>query len=407
MRIIATLFIIFGCNQFNLNAQCNPSDTQADYDALMAFYQSMDGENWLINDGWTAGASGDSCNPCDHNGSPWFGITCQNNRVICLDMDGVDDCLFFWSEDIVGNNLQGAIPSEIGQLDKLVLLSLVQNSVTGNIPNEIGQLVDLQNLSIGDNLISGVIPTTIGQLTKLRIIYASNNELVGQIPSEIGNLKNLFGLFIAVNNLSGRIPAEIGEMISLSQIILAVNELSGPIPPELSDLNNLNFINVSFNNLSGCYDLDLKDLCNIDYNFFSNPLLPWQGDFMRWCNGEEQVGAPCEGDGIFSTEEYIQDDCRCLPNDLNSTSDLTDKNELLLFPNPTANKLNVDWSGKEIVESQISIHNSIGQKIELPLQKKSLEMGITIETTSLLNGIYFLCLQTGDQTITKKFIVTR
>lgn len=81
-----------------------------DYDVFIVFYNSIDGVNWMINIGWVDGVVGMDCDLC-----LWYGVICDgNNRVICLDLDGGDECVFLI---INGNNLMGILLLEIGVLD--------------------------------------------------------------------------------------------------------------------------------------------------------------------------------------------------------------------------------------------------------------------------------------------------
>jgi len=51
---------------------------------------------------------------------------------------------------VVGKNtISGGIPSEIGELDSLVVLNAGSNNFSGNIPTEFGNLAELQNFDVG------------------------------------------------------------------------------------------------------------------------------------------------------------------------------------------------------------------------------------------------------------------
>jgi len=47
------------------------------------------------------------------------------------------------------------------------------------------------------------------------------------------------------------------------------------------------------------------------YNFSNNPQLPWLGDFTRFCDGENQIGAVCEDGDSNTIDDQIQEDCSC------------------------------------------------------------------------------------------------
>ena len=58
---------------------CNPP--HPDYESLMQLYNATNGANWSTNTGWIEGAAGESCNPCDWMGEPWFGINCDQTNA--------------------------------------------------------------------------------------------------------------------------------------------------------------------------------------------------------------------------------------------------------------------------------------------------------------------------------------
>ena len=80
--------------------------------ALIALYNSTNGNNWLSRDGWL-GAPGTECT--------WDGVACdaQGTHVTYLDLHD--------------NQLSGIIPPEIGNLSKLWYLDLSDNQLTGTL----------------------------------------------------------------------------------------------------------------------------------------------------------------------------------------------------------------------------------------------------------------------------------
>ena len=352
---------------------CESSD-HPDYEALIALYQSTQGENWTNNEGWLQGAQGTSCDPCNYNGAPWYGVTCAGNRVSEIRLG--DE---FTGE---GNNLTGEIPEELFQLDQLRVLFLDNNSLSGNIDSAIHNLNRLESLSLSSNDYSGEILQDWGELdrltylvlsrnnfTKLPQVYpsnvqifrASNNLLVDTIPSSLWSSEFLFELDLSGNELSGELSEDICTSNSIFVVNLSNNRLSGSLPeniscvPELNLSNNnlsgslpellfinssLSILNLSNNNLSGplpeldlsdseliqvrlnnndfagCFPVDYEPLCNTNFSFFrvtGNPKLPYQGDIGQFCNAPSaQIGANCD-DGDNETEsDVIQENCDCL-----------------------------------------------------------------------------------------------
>jgi len=109
------IFLCFLLSFNHIEAQCD----HPDYDALMQFYESTQGDSWFNNFGWNQGANEVSCNPCDLNGSPWPFVYCTGNRVTSLLFDQ--------------NNLQGEIPDI--QMDALKELAVSQNPGIVSIPD--------------------------------------------------------------------------------------------------------------------------------------------------------------------------------------------------------------------------------------------------------------------------------
>lgn len=82
----------------------------------------------------------------------------------------------------------------------VVELNLSGNNLTGALPSEIGKLVKLEILNVSDNPMTG-IPAEIGQLSKLRILNYADNQITG-LPNELGKLQNLELFDLSGNNPS-------------------------------------------------------------------------------------------------------------------------------------------------------------------------------------------------------------
>jgi len=109
--------------------------------------------------------------------------------------------------------------------------------------NTEGQIIELAMAF--SNLIS--IPSEIGQLTKLIILDLRNNEL-SELPPEIGQLTNLTKLILGRNQLTS-LPPEIGELTNLTGLSLIGNQLTA-IPPEIGFLLKLEFLDISNNDFN-------------------------------------------------------------------------------------------------------------------------------------------------------------
>ncbi len=216
--------------------------------ALVALYNATDGPNWARNANWLTGPL-----------NSWQGITLDaEGRVVTV--------------ALASNQLNGTLPPEIGQLERVQNLRLQINALSGPIPSEIGDLADLEILSLFLNELSGEIPPEIGQLGQLTSLGLGENQLSGEIPAQLGQLENLLQLDINGNQISGPLPAELGGLVTLESLVINNNPLSGPIPLSFVALTALNTFRYAG-----------TDLC-----------APEDAAFQKWLSGVDTV----EGTGV-------------------------------------------------------------------------------------------------------------
>ncbi|KAM7466090.1 hypothetical protein LguiB_013652 [Lonicera macranthoides] len=181
----------------------------------------------------------------------------------------IDDC-----------QLHGNIPSSIGNLHELVVLSFEINHLTGPIPHSIGKLNKLQELYLGANRLSGELPSSLGNLTLLEVLFLGRNNMSGSIPSSLGNCSKLLLLDICTNELSGSIPQEILSLSSIAiSFNLSHNGLTGFLEPEIGNMGNLVEFDVSSNRLSGLLPSSLSkclslEWLHLDRNSFEGDIPP-------------------------------------------------------------------------------------------------------------------------------------
>ncbi|XP_077215209.1 LRR receptor-like serine/threonine-protein kinase EFR [Tasmannia lanceolata] len=163
------------------------------------------------------------------------------------------------------NHFGGALPSSIVNLStELHDLVLDRNQIFGSIPSQIGNLFNLQLLSIYETMVTGIIPTSIGKLQSMQQLDLSVNSLSGQIPSSIGNLSGLLYLFLQENHLEGTIPVNLRNCHSLLQLSFAQNNLHGTIPKQFISISSLSIgLNLSLNFFTGSLPLEVGSLTNL------------------------------------------------------------------------------------------------------------------------------------------------
>ena len=161
--------------------------------ALMALYNSTGGPQWEENTCWGS----------DIHISQWYGVECRPPHVVSIDMKRVNNLGLY-----IGNNLDGPLPSELGDLKELERLSLPWNHITGNLPASMGNLVKLTELDLSSNAIEGSIPDSFNNLFRLRLSNCNlgGNRLSGPIPSKFTTDPRWIGLPIP------DLRTDIGEM---------------------------------------------------------------------------------------------------------------------------------------------------------------------------------------------------
>ena len=162
------------------------------------------------------------------------------------------------------NLLTGPIPESLGRLTYLHTLALADNDLSGSIPVGLGGLGQLRYLSLGGNALTGSVPSQLGSLGSLQNLYLGQNALTGGIPSELGGLGKLEVLYLHGNGLTGAIPTELGGLSRLEELALRQNALTGSVPPELEGLSKLVYLTLSGNNLTGCVPPGLRSISDHD-----------------------------------------------------------------------------------------------------------------------------------------------
>ena len=208
---------------------------------LSALYTATGGDNWTRNDNWDI-----TTVPSEEELATWYGVALSEGRLIEL--------------FLLHNNLTGALPAELGNLQNLIFVSLQHNSLSGDILPELGSLRQLHVLNLSGNSLTGTIPSEFGNLRQLKVLNLSGNSVTGMIPPQLGNLQRLGELQLSGNSLTGDIPPDIGKLQHLRILNARDNTLAGVIPPEFGNLQQLKVLNLSGNSLTGSIPPELGNL---------------------------------------------------------------------------------------------------------------------------------------------------
>ncbi|GLT38425.1 hypothetical protein SLA2020_126780 [Shorea laevis] len=152
-------------------------------------------------------------------------------------------------------NLEGSVPTSIGNLSQLTYLKLYSNNFNGQIPTSLANLTQLTFLDLSYNQFSGPIPPWIFTLPLLQYLSLNNNQFQGQInqfqQNSLTNLTQLTCLYLYNNQFFGPIPASIGNLSQLTYLSLSFNNFNGQTPSSLANLIQLTFLDLSYNQFSG------------------------------------------------------------------------------------------------------------------------------------------------------------
>ncbi|CAB83146.1 leucine-rich repeat protein LRP-like [Arabidopsis thaliana] len=99
-------------------------------------------------------------------------------KTFTLSVTHITFCFESYSE-LYKNEIQGTIPSELGNLKSLISLDLYNNNLTGKIPSSLGKLKRLN-----ENRLTGPIPRELTVISSLKVVDVSGNDLCGTIPVE-------------------------------------------------------------------------------------------------------------------------------------------------------------------------------------------------------------------------------
>lgn len=214
--------------------------------ALVAYYQSTNGDQWIDNSGWLQ-------DPVAF----WIGVRTVSEvspgewRVTEIDMprDNMTqpgpfppemkdlEHVWFWKSDV--NLHSGAIPPEIAQMPRLEELLIRTNVLTGDVPwEDFAQQPTIQEFRVRQNYLTGEMPAMLGgngQWPVLRRIFLDGNLIAGQIPEVHPDLISLNQIYFHNLRLTGPIP-DYSHLPAVEFYRIANNNLdAGPFPEFISN----------------------------------------------------------------------------------------------------------------------------------------------------------------------------
>ncbi|CAN6852607.1 unnamed protein product [Brassica oleracea] len=150
------------------------------------------------------------------------------------------------------NELQGNLPSSMGEMKNISFMDLSHNNFSGELPRSLFTgCVSLQILQLSHNQLGGHIFPGQTNLTSLIVLRMDNNLFTGEIGTGLLTFINLSVLDASNNRLTGAIPSWIPEESHMIMLLLSNNQLEGTLPPSLLAVYHLEFLDLSGNLLSG------------------------------------------------------------------------------------------------------------------------------------------------------------
>lgn len=108
----------------------------------MALYEATNGSN--LTNSW-------NLNDLVHT---WYSLVIIEDGVVEINLPN--------------NNLEGALPQQLGDLVHLKKIDFYRNKINGSIPISIGNLKNLRQLNLGFNQLSSIMPDTLSQSLSIR-----------------------------------------------------------------------------------------------------------------------------------------------------------------------------------------------------------------------------------------------
>lgn len=185
-------------------------------ETLMAFFNAMDGPNWIHKDYWGT----------DVDWEDWEGVTFEKTTgKIGLTFAGV--------------GLKGEIPDCIGDFGDMLYSFQVINEtdLTGTFPASFAKLTSLEHLTIATTSMTS-LRDVFANMKSLRHVQVFNNEMMaGPMPLTIGDSPVLENLFVNSNRLTGELQASWARL-GVGHFAFTNNCLTGKIPQTFLELDN-------------------------------------------------------------------------------------------------------------------------------------------------------------------------
>ena len=170
----------------------------AEYSALLAFYDSTHGDGWSNHDNWLT------------EGTPWYGVTVNDGHVTDLTLES--------------NHLSGTLPASLSGLSNLHSLVLNSNLLSGPIPPELATLRNLNGLCLASNQFICEVPAWIADMPDLQHLDLGYN---GFWSDDAGVRARLDAIDLGWQTTQTVAPTGVGvKVIGLSKVAVWWDQIS-------------------------------------------------------------------------------------------------------------------------------------------------------------------------------------
>lgn len=258
LAVTVCTLLMFAINQ-NLQAQDEETRTVAEEDslALVAYYESTNGDQWVDNSGWL-----------EEPVAFWVGV----------DGDAIEEVSDgewrITSIDMPRNNMTvpGPFPDELANMDYVTFWKSDVNLHSGGI-EVFSEMERLSELLIRSNLLADPVPWDLfANMETMEEFRIRQNYFTGEMPAvlgENGEWPVLRRFYLDENLISGQIPEVTADIQSLNRVYLHNLQLTGPIP-DWSVIDELEYYRIAGN------DLDAGPIPEWIFNSWSETLVRFQ-----------------------------------------------------------------------------------------------------------------------------------
>lgn len=380
--------------------------------ALVDLYNSTNGPQWTNNTNWLVTKA-----------RYWYGVSIDTNSN-----NG-------FNENTVGaiylnnNNLTGHLPLSIGNFRWLTVLSLENNFINDTIPNTVGRLKRMDTFLLFGNQLSGHFPDSLCRLrTYLNNISLYNNKLSGSIPDSVVLIDNLIDLLIFNNQFDGMpdmsgMPYNWTLNLHCQNNRMTFEDIEPNMPLALYGITSQYYS--PQDSVYKAIDTTLEN----DAGYSISSLIGGTHNRYQWSrNGVDIIGAT---DSVLNFNSVAVADsgvytCAVTntlvpgltiyrrPVTLHIVDRITgvgdegqQRDRCRVYPSPASEQFFIDLAFNKETAVKIQMYDILGNLIQLVDEATYAYKRLTVNTSEIPEGVYFIHITTPEKRIVEKIVVMK